>query len=87
MAREKKSGSIPHPTLDRPKNMPGNMPSPAVGKMFGGKGRLKPHVGGKMHSKGGDFGPDQHGLHGAGVKAPRMASKNSSKAPGKKKPR
>lgn len=78
MAKSKKGG-IPHPTLDKPKNMPGTIPSPAIGSMFGGKNPKQGGGKGKNHSAGGDFGGDQHGLHGAIGKGAKMTPKGKKK--------
>jgi hypothetical protein len=49
---------------------------PAISKLFGGKGHLKPHEG---HAAGNGFEGDQHGLHGAAHKAPSKAPKSKKK--------
>jgi hypothetical protein len=60
--------------------MPGSMPSPAVGHMFGGKKRLSPAPEGEIAGgKSGRFGKDQHGLHGAIGKKPRATKKEKAK--------
>jgi hypothetical protein len=35
-----------------------------------------------MHKEGGDFGADQHGLHGAGMKMPKVGMKDKNKKKG-----
>ena len=76
MAKGHKGGHIDFaPHLDKPKNMPGDMPMHAISKKFGGK-RLKPHESGPMHKEGGDPDGKGHGLHGAKKKQPKMTSKH-----------
>lgn len=63
--------------LVKPKNMPGDMPLHNK-KFSGGKGPTQGGGPSKMHTEGGDFGKDQHGLHGHDSKAV-MTSKGSKK--------
>lgn len=72
MAKTKTGGHIDFaPHLDKPKNMPGAMPlqNTKFGKTSGG-GKEAPK--GKMHKEGGNFGGDQHDMHGAMGKKPKV---------------
>jgi len=75
---KKKAGGIPHPTLDKPKNMPGSMPLQNK-KFSGGKGPKQGGGNGAQHSEGGDFGGDKHGLHGGKGKGTKMTPKDKKK--------
>lgn len=76
MAKSKgKAGGIPRPTLDKPKNMPGAMPSPAISSMFGGKSKMGKQGGESVGKKlMGGKGGESHGMHGA-PKAPKPKMK------------
>ncbi len=62
----------------KPKNMPGDMPLQNK-KFSGGKGPKQGGPEGKKHKEGGDFGKDQHGLHGHDAKPAMMTPKGSKK--------
>lgn len=68
MAKKSKKGGIPHPTLDKAKNMPGDMPM--QNHIFGSvsSGRLKGPGKGKMHEAGGK-------VHDSGMVTPKSGKK------------
>lgn len=72
----KKAGGVPHPSLDKPKNMPGSPPMQSITKKFGGKAPKQGGHEGMKHKEGGDFHKDKHGLHGSDSKKPKMTPKH-----------